>query len=69
MIYGCEMVTRVYVRIKADDPEQVQDFMNTHSFEDIKQMTHEYDADYEDNILDTYEDGDWIDYQIDITTH
>lgn len=67
MIYECEMVTRVYVKIKADDAEQVQDFMNTHSFDDIRRMTHEYSTDYEDNIIDVYDSNDPLDYQIDIT--
>lgn len=66
MIYVCEMTTRVYVRVKAEDVEQAQDFMNGHSYEDIKQMTSDFQIEYEDNIVDTYEDGE-EDFEIDIT--
>lgn len=66
MIYVCEMTTRVYVRVKAEDVEQAQDFMDCHSFEDIKQMTSDFQIEYEDNIVDAYDDGE-EDFEIDIT--
>ena len=65
MIYECEMVTRVTVRIKADDEIQALDYIQTHDFSDIREQTSDYGIDYDDKIVTYYDDDE--DYAIDIT--
>ncbi len=68
MIYECEMITKVTVRIKADDEIQAQDYMDTHTFEDIRKATSDYDVEYEDRIINYGDTYDNEGYAIDITT-
>ena len=65
MIYECEMITKVTVKIKAEDEIQALDYIQTHDFSDIREQTSDYDIEYDDNIVDRYDDNE--DYAIDIT--
>ena len=67
MIFECEMITKVTVRIKADDEIQARDYMNTHTFEDIREATSDYSVEYEDRIVNYGEQYDNEGYGIDIT--
>ena len=41
MIFECEIITKVTVRIKADDEIQAQDYMDTHTKEEKRRKDRE----------------------------
>ena len=67
MIFECEMITKVTVRIKADDEIQARDYISTHTFEDIREATSDYIIEYEDKIVNYGQECDDEGYAIDIT--
>lgn len=50
-VYECKMITVVTVNICADSAEEAQDWINTHSIEDVKAETTAYDIGYDDQVI------------------
>lgn len=70
MIYECEMVMKMLVKIKAKSEEQALEYIQTHTFEDIEEITSFYHSiDYDDKVISCHEESsDEInDHIIDIT--
>lgn len=50
-VYECKMITSVTVNIRANSAEEAQDWINTHSISELKEMTPAYDIDYDDQVV------------------
>ncbi len=50
-VYECKMSITVTFDIRANSAEEAQDWLNSHSIEDLKEMTSAYDIEYDDQVL------------------
>lgn len=51
-VYNCQMQITVNFDIRANSAEEVQDWLNTHTIEDLKKLTTDYDIEYDDHICE-----------------
>lgn len=52
MVYACVMEQRRYFNIEADSDDRVMDWLQTHSMQDVDNLTNEYLDNYDERICD-----------------
>ena len=61
------MTITVNFDIRANSSEEAQDWLNTHSLEDLKKMTSAYDIEYDDQVLGEIDDEFYGFFGIDVS--
>ena len=66
MVYACVMEQRRYFNIEADSDDQVMDWLQTHSMQDVDNLTKDYTDEYEERICGYGDEGPGLKAHFDI---
>ena len=65
-IFECKMIREITFYLKAEDEVAAQDFLDSHSQEEVMKATSGYGVEYDDSVIGEAEDPDAGNYCIDI---